>query len=124
MTKKEKMYARIALHGHQLNTIFESAYDPIELCKRVRRIEGKAHFLALQYCNGDLDWDLVETKIEHCLKSLDKILKFSEKKIPVFINLDPRGYALKIQDDYMADNHLSLCRDWGGYGIIAPDLSL
>lgn len=45
------------------------------------------------------------------------------KPVPVFINLDARGYALKIKDEYMLEHGLNLHRDWGGYGIIAPDLT-
>jgi len=41
--------------------------------------------------------------------------------IPVFFNSDPRGYALKIKDDYTRD--ITIYRDWGGYGILAPDFS-
>jgi hypothetical protein len=83
--------------------------------------------------------------------------------VPVFLNGDPRGYALKIRDEWMHKaqtlrrdgepvytgpdpetwihrNHsfsvahalehegyrlepVQLHRDWGGYGILAPDLS-
>jgi len=43
--------------------------------------------------------------------------------VPVFINRDPRGYALKINDDWMRATDCRLHRDWGGYGIIAPDLT-
>jgi hypothetical protein len=37
----------------------------------------------------------------------------------VWLNQDPRGYALKI--DLKEGERLHT--DWGGYGIIAPDLS-
>lgn len=43
--------------------------------------------------------------------------------VPVFVNLDPRGYALKINDEWMRANSVTLHSDWGGYGIIAPDLT-
>lgn len=47
--------------------------------------------------------------------------------VPVFINRDPRGYALKIKSEYMAGAgwiaQLALMRDWGGYGIIAPEIT-
>jgi hypothetical protein len=43
--------------------------------------------------------------------------------VPVFVNGDPRGYALKIQDEYVSENSLDIHRDMGGYGILAPDLS-
>lgn len=38
-------------------------------------------------------------------------------------NGDARGYALKIEDNYMRENNIVLFQDWGGYGIIAPDFS-
>ena len=37
----------------------------------------------------------------------------------LFINGDCRGYALKLEDDVARD--LAIYKDWGGYGIIAPD---
>lgn len=56
--------------------------------------------------------------------------------VPIFVNRDPRGYALKIDEAWVreysnnnpppsAANHAvcRLHRDWGGYGIIAPDLT-
>lgn len=40
----------------------------------------------------------------------------------VFVNGDPRGYTLKIDDKYKDKMHKAgVYRDWGGYGIIAPD---
>ena len=43
--------------------------------------------------------------------------------VPVFVNRDPRGYALKIDDEWMrARQEVRLATDWGGYGILAPDL--
>jgi len=43
--------------------------------------------------------------------------------VPVFVNLDPRGYALKIRDEWMAAHPaVRLPRDSGWYGILAPDL--
>ena len=42
--------------------------------------------------------------------------------VPVFVNRDPRGYALKIEDEYVRANGLQIHRDWGGYGILAPEI--
>ena len=36
-----------------------------------------------------------------------------------FINNDARGYALKLKSEFIKDK--TIHRDWGGYGIIAPD---
>lgn len=43
--------------------------------------------------------------------------------VPVFVNSDPRGYALKIENDWMRAHGGNLHRDMGGYGILAPDFS-
>jgi hypothetical protein len=53
--------------------------------------------------------------------------------VPIFVNRDPRGYALKIDSEWMAEARgrdefydtptRQLHRDMGGYGILAPDLT-
>lgn len=43
--------------------------------------------------------------------------------VPVFINRDPRGYALKIREIWMRNYSGNLHRDWGGYGILAPEIT-
>lgn len=42
--------------------------------------------------------------------------------VPIFVNRDPRGYALKIDDAWMREHRPGLHQDWGGYGIIAPEI--
>jgi hypothetical protein len=42
--------------------------------------------------------------------------------VPIFVNRDPRGYCLKIDDEYTRANKLDIGTDWGGYGIIAPEI--
>ena len=37
----------------------------------------------------------------------------------MFFNFDARGYALKFFEDFSKDKPIH--KDWGGYGIIAPD---
>jgi len=123
MNKKEKMYQEIEHHGSNLNKIFDTKFDNIALSKKIFAIERKAHQLALDYCNGENgittdNWEDLSDKI---LLSLDKILQFKAKKIPVYLNGDARGYALKIQSEYA--NNINIYRDWGGYGILAPDFS-
>jgi len=38
--------------------------------------------------------------------------------------MDPRGYALKLDDEWTRANAPHIHRDWGGYGILAPDLTV
>jgi hypothetical protein len=43
--------------------------------------------------------------------------------VPVFLNGDPRGYALKIESGWMREqNEFRLHSDMGGYGILAPEI--
>ena len=44
-------------------------------------------------------------------------------KFGIFLNTDPRGYALKIPDDIVKKNNLIIHQDWGEFGILAPDLN-
>lgn len=118
--KKEILYSRITKHGQNLKAVFnlDQDIDPVKLCKRLFRLENKAHKLALDFCNGEIDqleWDQKANKI---LTKVEAILK--NKKV-LFLNGDARGYALKIDDGYIRNNNLNIHKDWGGYGIVAPD---
>lgn len=122
-SKHDIMYERIEQHGRNVQTIFglSSGDDPIKLSKRLHNIETKAHRLAEDYCNGIIDSDQWEIEADKILARVDKVLGYLEKNIPVFVNGDPRGYALKIRDEYVREHDLKIYRDWGGYGILAPD---
>ena len=120
MTEKQRQ--AIERHGENLNKIFNTGLDPVKLCKKLISIERKAHNQAEDYCNGAMTMDQWEDFEISLLERLDKILNFTERKILVFINGDPRGYALKIHDKYIRDNDITIHRDWGGYGIIAPEI--
>jgi len=121
VSEKVTMYRRIEKHGNDLKIIFNLEGDPIVLCKKLHRLEAKAHQLATDYCNGDITSEQWEGASEGMLERLDKILNFVNQHIPVFVNSDARGYTFKIKDKYVTEHNLDIHRDWGGYGIIAPD---
>lgn len=120
--QKSEMYNRIREHGQQLLAIFPNATerDPVALCKKLRRAEHVAHRLA-EACCEYLSTESKEftRRYEAAILRVGRIL--GPGGPPVFINLDPRGYALKIESEAARD--LDIRKDWGGYGIIAPDLS-
>jgi len=120
-SKQAIMHERILRHGENLNRIFHTDLDPIILCKKLRRLETKASQICLDYCNGDIESP--DDSLEPIADKIDNILHYRKAGIPVFINRDPRGYALKIQDEYVRDNNITIERDWGGYGLLAPDFS-
>ena len=121
---KQEQKERIIKHGENLIKVFNlKDVDPLELCRKLHRLENKMHRTAEDYCNGVIDDNEYERKEEITLKSLDKILNFKAQKIPVIINGDPRGYALKIKSEYAREKCYFLEGDLGGYGIIAPDIN-
>jgi hypothetical protein len=136
MNKHDRMYQQIEKHGANLNAIFNTGIDNIKLCKKLFQLENKAHRAATCLCNTNtLDllelnqWTGYDVKqatedeqdafFSNILDKVDKILNFKKLNIPVFINHDPRGYALKIKNEY--SKGLKLHQDFGGYGIIAPE---
>ena len=122
------MYARIKKHGEDIKKIFSlpADTDPIKLCKSLRRRETEAQMIQEVHGNGFYRLSAkLEAKLMIKLKALlmpngtpEEFLKFG-----IFLNTDPRGYALKIPDDIVKDNAWTIHKDWGGFGIIAPDLN-
>lgn len=123
-------------HGEKLNRIFNTGLQPLALCKKLIRLERKAHNATTCLCNTNTlnllelnrytGYDVKQaTEAEQdkffngIRASLCKVL--GEKADLVHINFDPRGYALKIETEKAQG--LDIYKDWGGFGIIAPDLS-
>tara|TARA_R110002020_G_scaffold417705_1_gene626921 strand:+ start:252 stop:626 length:375 start_codon:yes stop_codon:yes gene_type:complete len=124
MDKPEIMKERILAHGENLLLAYPWAkeQDPIKLCKKLRRLEVKAHSASTDYCNGFMDWEQWE---EIGLDIASKLIALlNPKDLNEFhVNGDPRGYALKIESESVKERKLEIERDWGGYGILAPDFS-
>ena len=120
MTPKQEQAIRN--HGEHIKQIFglPADMDPLTLCKQLRRLENKAHRLAEAWCNGTIDADTYDARADKILASLNKLLNYRTQGVPVFLNSDPRGYALKIKDGFC--QHLRIYKDWGGYGILAPEI--
>ena len=127
---KEAIKNKVVSHGQNIIKMFNLSNDTneLQLCRKLRRIEKEARILMTDQCNGDLNHKSTDEILfmeEEILNKLDKILNFKSQNIPVFLNGDPRGYTLKIKDDYLRKvrDKTPLYSDMGGYGIIAPDLS-
>ena len=114
ISKKDRMCQRITKHGNDLLMIFPKAryQDPIELSKKLHSLEVVAHRLSTDYCNGVVTCEQWEAQ---GLKIIDKartILGLGSDNAGIILNGDARGYALKIDDDYVAKHSLQLYRDW------------
>jgi len=116
MNKKQLQRENILKHGFKLQRIYpeSKAFGPVELCKKLHRHEVRARRMTEEMCNiVDVDHDSALDRIE---KKVNEILGSGPH---VFINRDPRGYALKISTEDAL--HLDIHKDWGGYGIICPE---
>lgn len=127
MSLKERR-ERINKHIAQLRAVFPA------LKKRPEHdIEGvlahherRAHRAAERLCDdANYGNDAYDRTVEPIKAELRRFLGLDETKIHVFVDGDPRGYALKIDDaDIRALREKGVSfdqRDWGGYGILWPN---
>jgi hypothetical protein len=123
MNKRDRMNEQIKQHGENLKALFNVNDDPDKLSRKIQSLEVKAHKLATDYCNGEngVDSENWEELTDKILNKLDKIVNFRSQGITVFVNGDARGYALKIDDDYVKAHNIKIHTDWGGFGILAPE---
>jgi hypothetical protein len=116
----------IEKHGRDLLRIFPDAVeqDPVALCKKLRRIEVRASRYALGLSNDYSSLSEEEQDIEEkqLLREVISLLRPPMALRPyIILNLDPRGSALKIHSDCVAQQGLDIFRGWGGEGILAPE---
>jgi hypothetical protein len=117
MKIKIENYANLKRHLENLALIANcSEWEALKIYEKLRRIELKANRLATMECNGEIEGD--ENRDEKIKKSVLKLLPGLQG---FFLNGDPRGYSLKIKEDVTKLTYPSLCTDWGGYGILAPE---
>ncbi len=127
MTKTERRKEALFAHYAKLRRLALlcgiNTPDGKKLSVALWKLEKEAHKLAEDYSNGLLEsdqWELETDKIAGKVQEL-----FNNKLKGFFVNGDPRGYALKINDDVMRDtpySNIGLDRDWGGYGLLSPEI--
>jgi hypothetical protein len=134
----------VTQHGEALLRAFPNAIEknPVALCKKLRRIESAIGRPILDYTNGEngmqieqLDALCSSAEIRACkllgMGAPDYIERIGNTLPGLFINRDPRGHALKLDDGWTREFNAkqyaaklpALHTDMGGYGIIAPDLN-
>lgn len=115
-------------HERKLRKIFKvhKALVPGELFSKLQRLENRAQAIALQLCNGPEfagGYEEVDDLCEKILDKIDSLLNFRKVGIDVRINRDPRGYSLKIYEQQVRTSKLDITTDWGGYGILCPEIN-
>lgn len=97
--------------------------DRANAWEKLKRLERRAARHALRGCNGP-EWPEGEQERDEAriLAAVDKVTGYKAAGVPVFLNGDPRGYSLKIDDKWThAKGYEGLHTDFGGYGILAPE---
>jgi hypothetical protein len=125
VTKLAKKQEQIVDHAHKLHKIFPACASirPATLYGLLAQLEREAHKLAEDYCNRPMAEGEYERREKRIMQGVANLLDHGAERINVFLNGDPRGYALKIRDTDVRARKLDIHTDWGGYGIIAPDFN-
>jgi hypothetical protein len=112
-------------HVCNLQTIagLDSFHNALDLYKRLHRIEARCSRIFTDECNGTRTGTEEEQEKQDAriLKSVCALLPSLKT---IFLNGDPRGYALKIKSEEqkeLRDKGINLYSDFGGYGILAPE---
>jgi hypothetical protein len=125
--ERKKMYENIVCHGENLRKIFHFSGDVVPVCKKLLTLENKANKLMVDFCNGFLDVNTLDYATEKVYNTLLRILSLSHSSPlakELIINRDARGYTLKIAESFIRENRFIIYRDFGGYGILAPDFRI
>jgi len=131
-----KTLEAVTRHGNSLLAAFPGCTekDPVTLCKKLRRIENAVAPIILRNCNEGVPEAELDAATNKAVARVAALLGMKPEAVVItglHVNRDPRGYALKLDDgwtrSYNADKYmpgkLPIYTDWGGYGIIAPDLT-
>ncbi len=116
MTRQEQ----IAEHEENLSKFFNHNINYEEL----KKLDDKAHIFAEHCCSYEISEIEQEEQEKYFMSELLALIG-SHNKDKVFYNGDPRGFTFKIPHElvnkFYETDKISIYRDWGGYGIIAPD---
>ncbi len=112
----------IVRHVDALAAMFPAiAEDKQGAWVRLQKLEKQGASLAVRDCNGWINnQEKVDRLRENLLARVDALLGFKVLGVPVILNGDPRGYALKVDFEKM-ERPQGFYTDFGGYGILAPE---
>ena len=125
-TKKERRAKSLDAHYGFLERFSEflgNKQDGKKLSLYLLKVEYSAHREAERYCNGEITAEQWEGFVSDITDGVTK--KFGVAVPGFFVNGDPRGYALKIDDEAVRSHYpteIGFHRDMGGYGILSPEI--
>ncbi len=93
------------------------ALTGLQLWRKLVKIERDASAAALRLCNdSNYSQEAFERAKDKAREQVEKT--FGHIPPGFFVNSDPRGYALKLDNDKTTIPE-GMQKDWGGYGILA-----
>lgn len=140
LNKRERKAQQLLAHYERCEALARYLGHPNPDGKKISvalfKLERRASRAATAQCNGeayegepyreDEQWEHFKRAIAHQVCSV-----FVSDTVPTipgfFVNGDPRGYALKIDNENPEGKALidavKLRTDWGGYGILSPEIT-
>ena len=126
-TKRERRQEELTRHYSTLERLARHCGvkkpDGAKLSLKLWKLEMEATRITTDYCNGE---GMDGNEVDFALNAItEKVIALFAGALPGFhINRDPRGYALKIKsgDVETLYKDIGLHRDWGGYGILSPEI--
>lgn len=126
MDNKERFEAQLKRHLSAIGDLYEELtgnklnyFIAKKISNKLRRIEKEVSRISEDYSNGIYNnYEEIEPKLNKYKTDIKKL--FNTDKDFVYINTDPRGYALKVNEDFFTN--ANLFTDWGGYKLLAPEL--
>lgn len=111
--------ADVDAHRRALRTIENHMHDYAERsCSQEPDDRNGTRRMYSSILSGWIDLDSDDDDARQDAAVIDKIARIlGYRPVGLFVNGDPRGYALKVQPEHAGD----LRKDWGGYGLLAPD---
>jgi hypothetical protein len=96
-------------------------YEATKIYMRLCQLEKQANRIMCDQCNGQTEAQEIagNKKLARIEAEVKKLLPFAKT---VFLNGDPRGYTLKIQESECNEIREANCfimQDWGSYGCLA-----
>jgi hypothetical protein len=127
--RKEALARRRTAHHAALESLRgpSCTLNGLQIWRRLRKLEVKASRIATANCNGESyegqrpqDGDKWKQEIRLKIGQILGRRIGAYKENGIFVNTDPRGYALKLEAINGATIPDGMQTDWGGYGLLAP----
>ena len=127
MNKKQRRTEQLERHYNTLSQLAEyysgSLTDGKKLSLRLLKLENAAHKITTDQCNGDGNQAEQEQELTAIMEQVKKLFPYIQH---LFINGDARGYAIKLKEveaRKLRDAGINIHNDWGGYGILSPEIT-